>query len=205
MRRPSIRILMTFVVVTAVGLASLRSADDLWVGIWLLTALAAVGVAVLGATIVHGRERAWWAGFALFCGGYLAISVGPWLSDTFEPRLGTTHLLRYVHSRISPEPELAPGEITALEAEHRNLVSQLQYVRRTTRNANDPFLVAVAKKIPVLEQRLAVAKASPLNRDFRQVGHALFALLAGFVGAVVAGRFYERRQRTETASTSTAD
>jgi hypothetical protein len=191
---------MAFIVVTAVGLASLRNANDLWVGIWLLTALAAVGVAILGAAFLRSRERAWWAGFALFCGGYLAIAVGPWLSDTFEPRLGTTHLLRYVHSRVSPYPEMASGGVRALESEHGNLVTQLQDMRRVARNANDPSIMALRRKIQTLKQELAAAKASPLNRDFRQVGHALFALLAGLVGAVVAGRFYERRQRTETAS-----
>jgi hypothetical protein len=205
MRRPSIRTLMTFVVVTAVGLASLRNADNLWVGIWLLTALAAVGAALLGAAILRGRERAWWAGFALFCGGYLAISVGPGLSDTFEPRLGTTQLLRYAHARISPLPDLVPGEILSLETDLRQRVEQLESVKRVARNTTQPSIMILTKTVQTLEQQLALAKASPLNRDFRQVGHALFALLAGFIGAVVAGRFYERRQTTETASTSTTD
>src|SRR6266436_1870509 len=101
MRRFSIRTLMAFVLVSAVGLAALRNASDLWAGMMLLVALAAVGVAVLGAVILRGRERCGWAGFAFFTGGYLALAIAPWLSDTFQAQLGTTHLLRYVHSQVT--------------------------------------------------------------------------------------------------------
>jgi hypothetical protein len=57
MRRFSIRTLMSAIVVSAIGLAALRNASDLWAGIMLLVALAAVGVAVLGAIILRGRDR----------------------------------------------------------------------------------------------------------------------------------------------------
>jgi hypothetical protein len=81
-RRFSIRTLMVLVLVSAVGLAALRSAGDLWAGMLLLLALASVGVAVMGAFIMRGSERYWWVGFAFFSSGYLALAVGPWLSDT---------------------------------------------------------------------------------------------------------------------------
>jgi hypothetical protein len=48
MRRFSIRTLMAFLLVPAVALAALRNANDLWAGMMLLTALGAVGVAILG-------------------------------------------------------------------------------------------------------------------------------------------------------------
>ncbi len=199
MRRPSIRTLMASIIVTAVGLASLRNADDLWVGIWLLTAVAAVGAAILGAAILRGRERAGWAGFALFCGGYLVISVGPSLGDTYGPRLGTTHALRYVHGRISVAPDATRNELALLEQERPGLVSQVQRVKRVTRNSNDPALLLAERQLRERDQRIALVNASPFFDDFRLVGHALFALLAGVVGALVAGRFYDRRQSTETA------
>ncbi len=101
MRRFSIRTLMAVVLVSGVGVAALKNASDLWDGLPLLAALAAVGVAVMGAVNLRGRERCWWAGFAFFGGGYLALAVGPWLSDTFEPQYGTTYVLKEVHSRIT--------------------------------------------------------------------------------------------------------
>ena len=60
MRGFSIRTLMAFVLVSAIGLAALRNAGDLWAGMMMQVALTAVGVAVLGAVLLRGRERAWW-------------------------------------------------------------------------------------------------------------------------------------------------
>ena len=47
MRRFSIRTLMAFVLVCAVGMAALKNANELWAGTMLMAALAAAGVAVL--------------------------------------------------------------------------------------------------------------------------------------------------------------
>jgi hypothetical protein len=89
MRRFSIRTLMAFVLVSAVGLAALRTAGDLSAGLLFLVALAAVGVAILGATFMRGAEQAWWIGFALFCGGYLTLAC--WQGSSAErSRHGST-------------------------------------------------------------------------------------------------------------------
>lgn len=77
MRRFAISKLMVLVLISAVGLAALRSASDLWAGMMLLFALAAVGIAVMAAVILRGRERYWWAGFAFFAGGYLCLPSAP--------------------------------------------------------------------------------------------------------------------------------
>ena len=69
MRRISIPTLMAFILVSAVYLAALRNASELWAGFLLLLAFAAVGVAVLGAIILWGEERYRCLGFALFSGG----------------------------------------------------------------------------------------------------------------------------------------
>ena len=90
MRRLSIRTIMAAVVIAAVGLAALRNANELWAGMMLLTTLAMLGIATLGIIFLRAKERAWWVGFALFTGGYLAITLVPWLSGTFRHQLGTT-------------------------------------------------------------------------------------------------------------------
>ena len=105
MRRYSIRTLITFVFLTAVGLAALRNANELWAGMMLLTALTAVGVAVLGAAIMPGQERCWWLGFAVFSGGYLGLTFVPVVSAEIGPRLVTTTTLGFAHSQVtSREP-----------------------------------------------------------------------------------------------------
>jgi hypothetical protein len=103
MRRYTIRSLMALVILAAVGLAALRSANELWAGLMLLVALATIGVTLLGTIISRGRERAWWAGFAFFAGSYLLLAEGPWLSPWLRPQLGTTHLLNELHSRLMPQ------------------------------------------------------------------------------------------------------
>ena len=77
MRRFSIRTLMAVVVVSAVGLAALRNANEVWADVMCLAALAAVGSAMLGAMFLRRREQAWSAGFALFSGSYLVFAFVP--------------------------------------------------------------------------------------------------------------------------------
>jgi hypothetical protein len=223
MRRFSIRTLMAFILVAAVGLAALRNANELWAGMMVIVALGAVGVAVLGAVFLRGKERAWWIGFAFFGGGYLALAVGPWLSDTFQPQLGTTHLLRYVHSEVTASPP-AQGSIAALQQQRADL---RLLVKSLMDSGGDPLAIAA------LSRQLARANAAvkqgqtstisgslsfdpasdttgpPVNRwrsflpgaanhdSFQRVGHSLFALLAGLVGGMVATWFYAKRERVE--------
>jgi hypothetical protein len=89
--------------VAAVGLAALRHASDLWAGMMLLVALAAVGIAGAGAIILRGPERSWWATFAFFAGGYLAPAIGPEISPWFRNLLGTTRFLNELHSLLVAE------------------------------------------------------------------------------------------------------
>src|SRR5262249_47440617 len=103
MSRFSICTLMAFILVSAIGLAALKNANSPWAGMMLLVALAAVGIAVMGAGIMRGRERAWWAGFGFFCSGYLYFAIGPGFSEKFQLDLGTTDLLQEIHSRMAPE------------------------------------------------------------------------------------------------------
>jgi hypothetical protein len=111
MHRFSIRTLMAVVLISAVGLAALTNANDLWAGLTMLGAMAATGAAVLGAFILRGRERCWCAGFAFFSTGYLMLVVGPWLGDSFQPRRTATQAIRYGYERISPAAYLQAAMI----------------------------------------------------------------------------------------------
>src|SRR5262245_23706503 len=102
MRRFTIRSLIALIVASAIGLAALRNASEIWAGLMFLSALTAVGSAILGAALMRGRERAWWLGLAVFGGGYLIISLCPVVSE-----LPTTQLLSYPHTG----PEATPVSI----------------------------------------------------------------------------------------------
>jgi hypothetical protein len=201
MRRFSIRRLTAFIVVAAIGLAALRNASDLWAGMLLLLTLAAVAIAMMGVVILRGAERYWWAGFAFFGGGYLAVAVGPWLSDTFQPRLGTTQVLRHAHDRMMAfaSPTLDDAELADLRKRRLELRSVFMQVR--VRRESDPALIATKRALAKVDQQLAAADAIPPFDQFQRVGHSLFTLLAGLLGGTVAMWFYMRRERARSGAT----
>jgi hypothetical protein len=201
MRRFSIRTLTAFIAVAAIGLAALRDANDLWAGMLLLLALAAVAIAVMGAVIVRGGERYWWAGFAFFGGGYLAVAVGPWLGDTFEPQLGTTQILHHAHDRMmkSAAPTLDNAELAELRQRRLELRSTFMQVR--SRKESDPALILTKRSLAKVDQQLAAADTVPPFDHFRRVGHSLFTLLAGLLGGTIAVWFYMRRERARSGAT----
>jgi hypothetical protein len=202
MRRVSIRSLMIFVLISAIGLAAFRSAGDLGAGMLLLTSLAAVGMAVLGAIIMRGGERCWWTGFALFGGGYLALAVGPWLSDTFQQQIGTTHLLVRLHEHMHHSTSQMKGNLADLQVERDDAVAALSNVRRLARSPSDPAVVANRKRITALDQKIAGFKSAPTYDQFQRVGHSLFSILAGLLGGTVATWFYTRRESRTAAVSS---
>jgi hypothetical protein len=88
--RSSIARLMGFVLVTAVGLAALRSSSETWSGVLLLATLGAFGIALIGAFCRTGSARGGWIGFAVFGWIYLSAAFG--LSERW-PELPTQSLL----------------------------------------------------------------------------------------------------------------
>src|SRR5262245_14927427 len=74
--RFSIARLMAAVLVAALGFAALRNASEDWAGLMLLVTCGALMLALVGALCRGPDERAWWLGFALFGGGYLALVHG---------------------------------------------------------------------------------------------------------------------------------
>src|SRR5215831_450091 len=99
---------MAFVVV-AIGLTALTSTNGLWAALMTLFVLAAVIAAIPIALFSRGKRRAWWMGFAFFCGCYLIASDAPGRSQ-----LTTTGALESVILRASP----TPVQVAAAPAEH---------------------------------------------------------------------------------------
>jgi hypothetical protein len=226
MHRYSIRTLMAVILVSAIGLAALRNANGIWAGLMMQFALAAVGVAVIGAVISRGSERYWWTGFWVFAGGYLVLVFAPGVSTEISPKLLTTQFLAYVHSQVTVSDRDA---FRASLITYQRTRRQLQNSSQQTKDPNDPALVALRAKLTsehgdirstasalknsALRSPPAVFFSSilpaPANRwramlpgaanaeEFSRVGHSLFALLAGLVGGTVALWFYERRKRQE--------
>jgi hypothetical protein len=222
MRRFSIFAMMGFVLACGVALAALRNASELWAGILFVIDLGALGAALLGVIYLRGKERAWWLGFGLFGGGYLMLTLAPWLGEQFQPKLGTTQVLEYVHSRVTLSPVPVPSKLQDLHSKRAAAISRLANAKRIVRSASDPSVRVAEQRLADLDDQIssvqgfgvlastaapaATATASaPFNlwrsllpgaahyEQFLRVGHGLFAVLAGLVGATIASHFHSRR------------
>ena len=191
---------MALVLVSAIGLAALRNASELWATVMTTVALAFIYVAVQGAVLLRGRERAWWLGFAVLGGLYLTVSLSP-----LRYRLGTTHLLEYVHAKVVDASHIATFEISRFD--------QKSVLFRIVTTVGEVSESTVANRVydSTPGQDLLVSMAPPnrwrsmlpgaANFDaFQRVGHALFALFAGLVGGTVAAWLHARRERAEAAA-----
>jgi hypothetical protein len=167
MRRISIRSLMAFVLVAAVGLAALRNASELWAGIMLLFALAAVGVAILGTALSRGRERAGWLGFVVFGGGYLVVSLFP-----VRYELATAWAFQYVHDRVGDQSQYdaSMSQLIALRQSLFATKTELQMMTGSggiPSTSDDPVIARLLdtqaelrRRIKTHESRLQVLRGS---------------------------------------------
>ena len=228
MRRFSILGLMGFVLFVCVGLAALRNASELWAGIMLLVAFGATGTALLGAIYQKGNDRAWWVGSAVFSGGYLTLAFATLSADQIQPNLGTTRVLDYVHFQVTGRAVPLKGDVRALQAERIEMSNKLTQARNRVRNSYDPTIVGLAKKLSALDSRIASLQGYPTpsspttsatsspapastNRwqstlpgaanydQFLRVGHSLFAVVAGWMGAWIACRFHRKQEGRSVA------
>jgi hypothetical protein len=218
MPRFSILGLMGFVIWSAIGLAALRNASDLWGGIMFQTALAAAGIAALGAVILRDRARSWCGGFAFFGGGYLVLAFAPGFAEQVEPKLATTYLLSYVHARGVEVPAHREA-LAKYQSERAALAKSLARIQPAARGDDSPLRGAITRRMGEIDQDIsasqsALAASNPWRilqssatefRHFVLVGHSLFALLAGLMGALVARWLYERRARADRRAASTLD
>jgi hypothetical protein len=211
MPRFSISGLMTFVLVSAVGLAALRNANEVWVGIMLTLALGMLGVGLLGVFFEHTKRRAWWAGFVLFAGGYLWLAFGPWCKEEIQPKLVTTQLLAHVHSQAMSSYEKQPSVQELWTVRRNGLLAEQKYMKQLVANPNDLSLKLIQDKLNELNVLIGnTANPSGSNARFNvwpslltaatnydsfvQVGHCLFSVLGGLIGAIISTRFNAARE-----------
>jgi hypothetical protein len=205
MRTYSILSLMGLVLALAVSIAALRNADDHWAGGLLLATLTLLCVALIGGLCGAERSRAGRLGFAIFGGGYFALAfLG--LSEGNLARLPTSKLLRYVHERVAPTTVTFTLTGTALRGAGSGTIildSSMSGIPSssavTTFTATNLAAAGPADPATVNVWKQLLPGAAGYE-PFSAVGHCLFALLAGLVGALLARRFEKGRERAASAS-----
>ena len=159
----------------------------------LVLALAAFGVSVVGMLIMRGRERAWWLGFAVFCGGYLLAALSP-----LGSQITTTHVLDFIQRKAVgfTVMNFEVSRVDQSELEYRVNFANGVGVRRVPGNVanSTDALDLFATMAPPNRWRIALPGTA--NHDqFLRVGHCVFALLAGVLGGIVGVWFYARARR----------
>jgi len=209
MKQSSVAGLMGLIVACAIGLAALRGANELWAGLLSLLTTALLGVAILNVIHREGLARARWIGFLVFAGGYLMLTCGPWSSDGFGSGLATTQIFVSIHERVRPNPVIGTDPYERLNLQRDQLLQKLNRTRAVVRNVNtDPSVKNIQNQLATVDRKIAAMlgpnSGSP-NRwrtllpgaadryQFLQVGHCLFALIAGWCGAALSWRIHRGR------------
>jgi hypothetical protein len=106
--RFSIGNLLAVIAILGVALAAMRNPSYLWANATFTVALAAIVAAVVNVVVGRGARRAYWLGFALFGGTYLAICSIPLLRDTVCPHLVTEAVFDMIYPFTGPDAGSRP-------------------------------------------------------------------------------------------------
>jgi hypothetical protein len=189
--RFTIRSIVWLVVFLGVAIASLRESNDAWdSGVFGLTILTLLTASLLA---VHRSEtaRAFWLGFVLFGGVYLASSLLP----PIESRLPTTKLLAFLDAQVPGRVKswtvtfttASPGGSTIVSS-GTGMSAGTFLLNTAPANSNlvpAPVTAASAAQIWDLDSRyVASLFTSPVatTENFLRIGHSLTALLMAFIG-----------------------
>jgi uncharacterized membrane protein len=216
MTRFSIIGLMGWILVVAVSLAAMRDANESWASVMVLLVLALFAVSLVGLIYRRGRDQAFWLGFALFGGGYFALAFVPQLTEPIVAKLVTTQILEYVHSRVVPPrpPNTVKYRtyavpvttyVTSTEAAEpgkarvarRTVQPRTTMQMRTVAYQTAGPSAVVAQGTPSPNQWKVLFPGAANRQPFLRVGHSLFTLLAGVLGAFVAARVQAAPIRSE--------
>jgi hypothetical protein len=215
MRRFTILSLMAVILALAVGLAALRSANDYWAGGLLMGVPFFCGVSLIAALCGKKRARASRLGFAILGGFYFALAfLG--LSGDRLAKLPTSMLLNYVHERVAgiqqnvtfsfvttaptpgapaPVPTVSGSTATATGLSTVLNYSSTPTIANVTSTGSNQIYTLVSNTAtpgPPSTWQIILPAAANLEA-FSTVGHCLFALIAGLIGAIIARQFEKRR------------
>jgi hypothetical protein len=193
MKRFTIMSLMGTILVLGVAIAALRNANDNWAGAMILATPLLLGIALIGALCGEERSRARRLGFAILGGGYFALAfLG--LSDQDRARLPTARLLQAIHERVAT-PLMTTFTATYVITSPPHATDLGTYTVSSPNSASLSFVPnpAPPASVTITPSRWKSLLPGAVNREaFFIVGHCLFALLAGLLGATIARWFRGR-------------
>src|SRR4051794_3285472 len=100
--RFSIARLLAVTVIFGVAFAALKSPSYLWANALWTAALASLVVAAIHMALDRGRTRAFWCGFLIAGGTYLATCSLPVIKEAMCVRLLTEPLMDLLYPQVAP-------------------------------------------------------------------------------------------------------
>lgn len=191
-RRVSILGLMGLILLMGLGFAALRSASAFWASFLFTLAYLMVTASTIAAIASPGRERASWAGFAVACGGHLALVFGPLASagGLVVPPLLTTGLI----SRTLPT---APPGHPWLVEDSENVFDDASVVREKVVEAPPGFPNFAVPPAPGSDPNLPPTVINPKDvinsHHYFRIANILGSIIIGFCGYAL-GWALSRRQ-----------
>lgn len=179
----SIAGLIGLVIFSAIAIAALRQATEVWdAGLFTLT-LTALTLSILMAIHRAGLRRAFWTGFAICGSAYLLVSLVP----TINSRLLTSKFLAYVDSKMADRPDLYTVVLAAPSGGNASTVTKLPIDIPTVGGS----MISTGSTTLTFSSNTSQAMAFSLSGSserFVSIGHSILALLVAWVG----GRFSMR-------------
>ena len=175
---------MATIVFLAIGLAALRSPTPLGVSTMFSLAMALLVVSILGA--IYGR--AFWLGFAVVGGMYMALVRGPWIDERLGSRLVSTSLILRLYNGLDYRPRkqyedvwwwtgerFDTGYVSAIEGPPQPATYEIRMSDGATRTVH-------------------VSRFRPIDPDSYQVlGHSIVCPVLACFGGLVARHFARRK------------
>ena len=176
MKRPRITIahIILVVLITAIGLAAIRSGSASWAGGMLSITFFVMICSLLGVVLERGMWRVYWSGFATLGWSYLLLTYAPWLDSEVGVHLLAPNLFVVLAEFLHSEP--AGSGLQSLPVGMLGATSTAGGFGGT-------------------------GVVGPQNIfEMRRIGVSLEALLWAFLGGWVACYFASRRERGSTST-----
>jgi hypothetical protein len=213
--------LMGLVLLLAVAMVALRSANTLWAALVAILVVGALIVAIPCIAQNTGGKRSFWIGFAFVGWSYFILIYAPWFNSHVGKDLPPTRLLNLLYSQLvresSPRIEpwciaiwIKPDRTLWIEGHHVANDSELQMVFVQVISKKKPPYICFYSNVnnigsefprifnllrpPGLDIDYAYAAAYelPERGPFALIGNCLAAASAAIIGGLLAGAMQSR-------------
>lgn len=208
--RFSVRSLLVVVTIGCVGIAAMLNADALWESVAWGSALFLLSCAILLIVYRRDQQRAFWVGFVVFGGMYLAVLLysfsAAWKGEAYASNplhlnsLATTKLMVYAYERVIPDSRR--GEYVSTPAGGTAVASSptgTPFRRFTTDLSSQGFINVSGEAVHISQLRRPASSTMVPNPSYVQpgkfisIGHTLWLLVIAAIGGKVCQVIYRTR------------